>query len=125
MGRIESRRVGVAFRTRRIPIGRVLSSEWCRCSETARLAFGRAELWPALNSYFNDPTRDAAQTPAVRALAGEPPGRGNLIMVTHQLNVRAVTGIAPEPGELVVLTPHGDGRFTIAGRLSPAAVAPR
>jgi phosphohistidine phosphatase SixA len=120
-GRIESRRVAVAFRARRIPVGRVLSSEWCRCSETARLAFGRAELWPALNSYFNDPARDRAQTPAVRALASEPPGSGNLIMVTHQVNVRAVTGIAPAPGEMVVLTPHGDGRFTVAGRLPPAA----
>ncbi len=125
IGRIESRRVGVAFRARRIPIARVLSSEWCRCSETARLAFGRAELWPALNSYFNDPAHDAAHTPAVRALAGERPARGNLIMVTHQLNVRAVTGLAPQPGEMVVLTPHGEGRFTVAGRLSPAAFTPR
>jgi len=124
-GRIESRRVAVAFRARGVPIGRVLSSEWCRCSETARLAFGRAELWPALNSYFNDPTREARQTPLVRALAGELPTAGNLIMVTHQLNVRSVTGIAPAPGEMVVLTPHGDGRFTVAGRLAPEAFIPR
>jgi phosphohistidine phosphatase SixA len=125
VGRQESRRVGAAFRARGIPVGRVLSSEWCRCFETARLAFGSAELWPALNSYFNDPSRETGQTPVVRALAAERPAGGNLIMVTHQLNVRSVTGIAPAPAEVVILTPSGDGRFTVAGRLSPATYTPR
>ena len=125
VGRTESRRVGVVFRARGIPVGRVLSSEWCRCAETARLAFGRAELWPVLNSYFNDPSHEVSRTAAVRALAAERPSGGNLIMVTHQLNVRSVTGIAPAPGEMVVLTPHGNGGFTVAGRLSPAAFMPR
>jgi len=125
VGRQESRRIGVAVRARAIPIGRVLSSQWCRCFETARLAFGRAELWSPLDSHFNDRARGATQTPAVRALAAERPANGNLVMVTHQVHVRAVTGIAPEPGEMVVLTPHGDGQFTVAGRLSPAALTPR
>jgi len=39
-GRDDARRVGAAFRTRGAPVGRVLSSPWCRCLETARLAFG-------------------------------------------------------------------------------------
>jgi phosphohistidine phosphatase SixA len=40
-GRDDARRVGAAFRSRGIPVGRVLSSRWCRCLETAQLAFGR------------------------------------------------------------------------------------
>src|SRR3972149_40283 len=41
-GREESRRIGAAFRKRGVPVDRVLSSRWCRCLETARLAFGGA-----------------------------------------------------------------------------------
>lgn len=44
-GREESRRIGAAFKARAIPVERVLSSRWCRCLETARLAFGPAEPW--------------------------------------------------------------------------------
>src|SRR5690242_9259354 len=41
-GRAEARRLGAALRERRIPVGDVLSSPWCRCLETAQLVFGRA-----------------------------------------------------------------------------------
>src|SRR6185503_13331091 len=42
-GREQARKIGEAFRAREIPIARVLSSPWCRCLDTARLAFGRVE----------------------------------------------------------------------------------
>ena len=44
-GRGDARRLGEAFRARGIPVARVLSSPWCRCLETGRLAFGAAEPW--------------------------------------------------------------------------------
>jgi phosphohistidine phosphatase SixA len=121
-GREEARRLGAAFRSRGVPVGRVLSSQWCRCLETARLAFGRAEPWPALNSYFNDPARDARFTSEVRRLAGQPPADGNLVLVTHNFNIRSVAGITPAPGEVVVLSPRPDGGFRVAGRLPPSAL---
>ena len=123
-GREEARRVGAAFRARGIPVGRVLSSQWCRCLETTRLAFGSAEPWPPLNSVFDDRRREPEQTRAVRALAGERPGAGNLVFVTHQVNISALTGLFPAPGEIVVLTPQGSGAFRVAGRLAPAALPP-
>ena len=59
---------GAQFQANHIPIARVLSSEWCRCLETARLAFGdRVEPLPALNSFFSTQDAEAAQTRAVRA----------------------------------------------------------
>jgi len=116
-GREEARRIGAAFRARGIPVGRVLSSRWCRCLETARLAFGAVEPWPSLDSFFRDQTREAQQTQAVRALAGERPPSGNLILVTHGFNIRALVGILPAPGEMVILTPQGNGAFLVAGRL--------
>jgi phosphohistidine phosphatase SixA len=118
-GREEARRIGAAFRDRGVPVGRVLSSRWCRCLETARLAFGTAEPWAPLDSFFDDRSREPEQTRQVRMLAGNSPPSGNLILVTHQVNITALTGISPAQGEMVVLTPSGDGNFTVAGRLRP------
>lgn len=116
-GREEARRIGAAFHARSIPVGRVLSSRWCRCLETARLAFGAVEPWPALDSFFGDRSREPQQTQAVRALAGERPPSGNLILVTHGFNIRALTGILPAAGEMVILTPQGNGVFQVAAQL--------
>ena len=116
-GRDEARGIGAAFRARGIPVARVLSSRWCRCLETARLAFGAVEPWPALDSYHDDRSRAPAQTAEVRRLASERPADGNVIMVTHEVNVAAATGLSPAPGEMIILTPEGAGRFQTVGRL--------
>ena len=123
-GREEARRIGEAFKSRHVPIGRVLSSRWCRCLETARLAFGTVEPWQPLDSFFDDRGREEAQTLDVRQLVGEPPERGNLILVSHQVNITALTGVSPAPGEIVVLTPVGRGEFRLAGRLQPEKFTP-
>lgn len=118
-GRDEARRLGAAFRARRIPVGRVLSSRWCRCLDTARLAFGKFEGWPPLDSFFDDRSREPDQTAAVRRLLAERPAGGNLVLVTHQVNITALTGIVLAPGEWIVLAPAGDGAFTVEGRMPP------
>ena len=41
-GREEARMLGAAFKARKVPLGEILASPWCRCVETARLAFGRS-----------------------------------------------------------------------------------
>ncbi|MBI4635958.1 MAG: hypothetical protein HY727_06365 [Candidatus Rokubacteria bacterium] len=52
--------------------------------------------------------------------AAEPwPAGGNLVMITHGTNISAWTGVHPAQGEMVVLTPLGDGAFRVAGRLAP------
>lgn len=119
-GRDEARRIGAAFQARGVPVGRVLSSRWCRCLETARLAFGSVEPWAPLDSFFDDRSREPEQTGRIRALIGERPPSGNLILVTHQVNITALTGISPAQGEMIILTPSGDGGFRVAGRLRPA-----
>lgn len=121
-GRQEARRIGSVFQDRGIPVGRVLSSRWCRCMETARLAFGRAEHWAALDSNFEDRNREPERTAAIRARASQRPEGGNLILVTHGANIVPLTGSQPAPGEFFVLTPEGGGRFRIAGRLAPSAL---
>ena len=116
-GRAESRRIGGAFKARAIPVGRVLSSPWCRCLETARLAFGSAETWEPLSSLFADRTRQVEQTRAFRALAGEQRRGGNTVLVTHGANIVAFVGVSPAMAEMVIVTPQGNGTFTVAGRL--------
>jgi broad specificity phosphatase PhoE len=123
-GREEARRLGQAFRARSIPIGQVLSSRWCRCLETARLAFGTVEPWAPLDSFFNDRSRADAQTQAVRELIAERPPGGNLILVSHQVNITALTQLFPAPGEMIVLTPLGNGEFRVAGRLAASSPSP-
>jgi phosphohistidine phosphatase SixA len=122
VGREQARRLGAAWQTRGVPIGQVLSSRWCRCLETARLAFGTVEPWWPLDSFFQDRSREVAQTSLVRQRVGERPTTGNLILVTHQVNITALTGIAPAAGEMVILTPQVDRTFRLAGRLSPPAL---
>ena len=116
-GREEARRIGAAFKARAIPVERVLSSRWCRCLETARLAFGSAEPWEPLSSLFADRTRQTEQTRAFRGLAGEKHAGGNTILVTHGAKIVAFVGVSPAMAEMVIVTPQGNGNFTVAGRL--------
>lgn len=121
-GREDARRVGAAFRARNVPLGRILSSPWCRCLETARLAFGRAESWVPLSNLFGRHERAPAQMRALHEVAGRRPEDGNLVLVTHGSVVLPLTGIQPAPAELVVVSPDGAGRFRVAGRLAPEAI---
>jgi broad specificity phosphatase PhoE len=115
-GRRAARRLGEGFRARGIGVERVRSSPWCRCLETARLAFGAAEPWPALGNLFGRPERRDEQVHALQAEVGERRAGGNLVLVSHGSTISALTGVALDTAEVLVVTPQGDGRFTIAGR---------
>jgi broad specificity phosphatase PhoE len=120
-GRSEARRLGEALRLRRVPVSEVRSSRWCRCLETARLAFGTTnpiQPWNALNSLFQDSSREAEQTRAVVALAQTVKPPDNLVLVTHNVNVRALTGLSPATAEIVVTRSEG-GALRPVGRISP------
>lgn len=114
-GRAQARAWGKAVAEKAIPIGGVFSSVWCRCVETAALAFSggsrRPETWPALNSHFDTPDFAALQAQQVR---GGLPARmqvgKNLVLVTHQVNITALTGAVPAMGEAVVARLRGDKR---------------
>jgi broad specificity phosphatase PhoE len=120
-GREQARRIGEQFQANHIPIERVLSSEWCRCLETARLAFeDRVEPFPALNSFFSKQDVEGAQTRAVRALVeGWRAQSGVLVLVTHQVNITALTGIYPAEGEILVLRPRATSGFDLVARSRP------
>jgi broad specificity phosphatase PhoE len=114
-GRAHARRIGEAFKERGIPVARVLSSPWCRCLETARLAFGEPEISRALDNLFGRRENEEAQVRELRALVAAWKGPGNLVLVTHGSTIHALTGVSPGTGELVVLAPKSG--FAPAGRL--------
>jgi len=98
-GRQASRQLGLAFRQLGIQPDAVRSSQWCRCQDTARLAFGQFEDWPALNSTFAGQGDAAGQQMALRQrLQNLPAGRME-VWVTHQVNMTALTGAYPAMGE--------------------------
>lgn len=116
-GRRDARRIGERFRARGVPVDRVLSSPWCRCLETARLAFGDVEPWPPLSNLFGRPERRAEQVQQMQALVGQRRAGGNLVLVSHGTTISALTGVMLGTAEILVVTPQGEGRFAVAGRL--------
>jgi broad specificity phosphatase PhoE len=117
-GREHAKRIGAAFRLHRIPVGRVLTSPWCRCVETASLAFGAAELSDVLANLFGRSVGRQKQIEELTAIAGARRSGGNLVLVTHGATILALTRIPVNMGEIMVLTPQGQGRFALAGRFN-------
>ncbi len=118
-GRAQARRMGDRLRELGIRQARVLSSQWCRCLETARLLdLGPVEELPALNSFFGHPEEKAAKVVAVQnVLAGLPDDGAPVILVTHQVTVTALTGVHPASGEAVLLRANGTPAPLVLGRL--------
>jgi phosphohistidine phosphatase SixA len=124
-GRAEARRIGAHLKRFGLVPGEVLSSQWCRCRETAVLAFGSAQDWPALNSFVRSQDNASRQTAEVLArIARLRPGQRPLVLVTHQVVVTAVTGVFPQSGEVVVVAPALEGgrpQVRVIGSLRPEA----
>lgn len=118
-GRAEARKLGAALKARGVPVGEVLASPWCRCVETAQLAFGRSTRWKALSNLFGRPQNAEAQLKALRPRVSAHRGGDNLVLVTHGSTTLALTGVSPATGEIVVLSPGGKDGFRVAGRLIP------
>ena len=118
-GRLQARQTGALLRQREVAIDAVLSSRWCRCLETARLLeVGPVQPEPMLNSFFQDRGKGPAQTVATRARIDAFRGSGNLLLVTHQVNTTALTGVHPVSGAMVVLKPQPGGGFEVLGTLA-------
>ena len=116
-GRDEARRLGRQFKFRAINFTTARSSQWCRCQETARLAFGEEpEPWPLLNSLNAQPDKEFDLVDEVGALAAKVKPPYNAVLVTHNFNIRALTGISPREAEIIV-TRAGGGKLEVVGRI--------
>ena len=116
-GRAQAGRIGAAFRQNSITVGAVLSSPRCRCLDTGRLAFGRAEAWDVLQGSLNDLERRQRQLAAIKSRIAAYRDALPLVLVTHGSVVSDLTGLEVRMGELVVLKRDASGALVVAGRL--------
>lgn len=103
-GRLQAQRIGSWFSQRQLVPARVRSSPWCRCLDTARLAFGSTETWPALGSPAgsNDRSRREQTATLTSALASAAPA-GFEVWITHSFVISALTGQSSDSGAGVLL----------------------
>jgi len=109
-GRDEARRVGERFREERVRVHKVYTSPWCRCRETAMLAFGKAEDWTPLSSTFDLPDQEKEFTERVKKRIAQyerHPPPASIVMVTHNVNIAALSRESVAPGELVIMRSQG------------------
>jgi len=101
----QSKKIGKIFKDNKISIDTVLSSEWCRCKDTAFHAFGKFKEFSALNSTFSPPynKNELRQIKEIEKYLMNWEGEGkNLILVTHYSVITAITNAAPSSGEIVI-----------------------
>ncbi|WP_413167726.1 histidine phosphatase family protein [Capilliphycus salinus ALCB114379] len=118
-GREQATRIGQIFRARQIPIHQVLSSQYCRCLETAELLnLGEVEQFPALNSTFEDRTNETEQIAQTRQqIVNHQNTSGVLIMVSHWANIQALTGVGLSQADSVVVKANSQGELEIVGQI--------
>jgi phosphohistidine phosphatase SixA len=118
-GRAEARAVGTRLRAAGVTVEHLLTSEWCRTSETARLLdLGPVTPFPPANSFFSDRSTADRQTAEVLVHLASLPADERVLIVTHQVNITALTGITPRSGEIVITRRSGNG-LEVLDRLPP------
>jgi len=131
VGREQASRIGQAFRDLGIPVGTVTTSPFCRCKDTARLAFGRFTVSDDLNFAMGaDGEERKRLAEALRRMLSSPPGPGtNAVIVAHTANLRESAGIWPKPeGVAYLFRPRPGGELAPAAKVLPeewAAAADR
>jgi phosphohistidine phosphatase SixA len=117
-GRTQARRIGEWFKAAGLQPARVRSSPWCRCLDTATLAFGRAEPWAALGSpHGSAETTNAESLDALRrAVAAAPPQRFE-VWVSHQFVLSKLVGGGSSSGEGLVLRADPTGAPQVLARM--------
>ena len=115
VGREQSIELGKFFDTNNISIDLVLSSEWCRCKETANLAFQKFETFDALNSFY-DPKFYKNKEPQLEKLINfinNLDNKGNIVFVTHYVVIASIFGQAVTSGEILI----ADRSLNVLGRI--------
>ncbi|MBC8007698.1 MAG: histidine phosphatase family protein [Prolixibacteraceae bacterium] len=123
-GRDEARQIGAQFKRLDIPVGDVLSSEFCRCKETAELAFGRYKVESLLTGVSRAseaaPRRERAIAGLKVMLAAAPQAAANTVLISHGYNLWDTEGFhLGTQGEAAIFRPDGKGGYALVARLTP------
>jgi len=111
----QSKLIGEFFKTNKIKIDKVLSSEWCRCKDTAKFAFNDFETFDALNSFFSAKfaKNEKKQIKDLKNYLNNWKSNKNLILVTHYVVISSILNIAVSSGEIVI----SDKNYEIIGSI--------
>ena len=114
-GRKQAEYIGEFFRNKKIKIDKVLSSEWCRCKETAKIAFKNFSTNSFLNSFYSSKfTKNKdKQINSLNDYIIKFKSDKNLILVTHYVLISEVLNYSSSSGEIVV----SDKNFNIIGSI--------
>ena len=114
-GRKQAKKIGEFFRNNKIKIDKVLSSEWCRCKETANIAFKDFSTNSFLNSFYSSKFKKnkAKQVEELNNFVKKFKSNKNLVLVTHYVLISEVLNYGPSSGEIVV----SDKNFNIIGTI--------
>ena len=118
VGRQQSIDIGHLFRSNGIDKAIVLSSQWCRCLATANLLnLGNVSELPFLNSFFENFDREQFQTDKTIQWIRNAPLSIPTILVSHKVNIAALTGYSAASGEIVFVRKSTDGQVEVIGSI--------
>ena len=103
-GRKQAKKIGEFFINNNIKIEKVFSSEWCRCKETAEIAFKDYSIKNFLNSFYSSKyaKNKTKQIEALDNYVQQLKSKQNIVLVTHYVLISEVLNYAPSSGEIVV-----------------------
>lgn len=119
-GRAQAAAIGERLRENGLADARLVSSQWCRCLNTARLlSVGEVEELPFLNSLVAYPARREGMTRDLRRWIGAQELGRPTILVTHGINIRALTGSSSREGEIIIAELTSSGELSVVGSIPP------
>ena len=100
----QSKKIGFFFKKNKIPMDKVLSSEWCRCKDTAKHVFKNFKTFDALNSFYSSKFKKNKdkQIRDLKRYINKWNGEENLVFVTHYVVILEMLNITPSSGEIIV-----------------------
>ena len=100
----QSKKIGEFFKKNNIPIDIVLSSEWCRCKDTAKFAFNEFKTFDALNSFYDEKFYKfkEKQIKKLNMYIKEWDSKKNLVLITHYVVISEMLNLAVSSGELAI-----------------------
>jgi len=115
-GIIESKNLGKCFFKNKIKIDKVLSSEWCRCRDTAFYAFKNFKKKSFLNSFYDQKfaNKKSSQIIELKDYIKRWNGNKNLVLITHYVVISELLNIGALPAEIIIT----DKKFNLLARLN-------
>ena len=119
-GRKEAVGIGLAMRALAVPLGDIVSSPYCRCIETGKLAFGKVQISKDLAFSVAEDKKDAEQlAKSLKAMLGtKPSGQTNTVLISHSGNLQDAAQLFPKPeGVTMIFKPQGNGAYEFVQRV--------